>query len=69
MSTNHTGLPCPKCNFKIKFTMQSLLISEVVTCPSCKLELQMNVPDQMKSHLQEIVLAEQMIKKAQNFKG
>lgn len=65
--SNHTGLNCPKCNFQIKFTMQSLLSQSKISCPSCKLEMEMNVPKQMKEHLQEIVLAERMVKEVQNF--
>ncbi|WP_162555594.1 hypothetical protein [Reichenbachiella versicolor] len=65
--SNNTGLECPKCSFKIKFTMETLLAQQTVICPNCQLKLDMNVPSEMKGHLQEIVLAEKMIKDVQKF--
>ncbi|BDD12894.1 hypothetical protein FUAX_53260 (plasmid) [Fulvitalea axinellae] len=47
--------------------MQSLLSQEKVTCPSCNLIMDMHVPDQMKKHLQEINIAEEMVKKSKRF--
>ena len=65
---NSRGLQCPKCAFTIKFTMESLLHSDTVKCPSCGLSMEMHVPREMKVHLQEIHLAEKMIEQAKTFK-
>lgn len=62
-----TGLNCPVCNFKIKFTVSDLLLKRDITCPSCELKLDMNVPVEMKKHLQEITIAEKMVKESGNF--
>lgn len=63
------GLDCPNpdCDFKIKFTMQDLLARKEITCPACELKLEMNVPVEMKKHLQEITLAEKMVKESSSF--
>lgn len=65
--TNHTGLNCPKCQFTIKFSIDHLLSRQDVICPSCGLIMQMNVPREIKMHLQEISLAEKMVRDAQTF--
>lgn len=64
---NTPGLHCPACQFKIKFTMDALLYNKGVSCPSCGLELGIQVPATLKKHIQEIVLAEQMVEQAKKF--
>ncbi|WP_314057734.1 hypothetical protein [Empedobacter brevis] len=66
---NQPGLicPAPECNFKMKFTMKDLLMKKEIVCPSCGLTLEMNVPVEMKKHLQEISLAEEMVKESSSF--
>lgn len=63
-SNDHPGLicPAPECGFRIKFTMQDLITKKEVVCPSCGLTLEMNIPTEMKKHLEEIRLAEAVIK-------
>lgn len=61
------GLICPACNFKIKFTIQELLQKKSIVCPSCNLTLEMDAPTDMKKHLEEIRLAEEMVKKSDKF--
>lgn len=63
----HNGLDCPACKFKIKFTMMDLVMKKDVICPSCHLNLNMDVPTDMKQHLQEISLAEQMVRESSTF--
>lgn len=58
------GLHCPQCNFKIKFAIQELLISNKITCPGCSLEMGMEVPGELKIHLQEIQRAQDMVAQA-----
>lgn len=62
-----TGLACPNCKFQIKFTIADLLTQRNVSCPECDLSLDMQVPSEMKKHLQEISLAEKMVRDAKNF--
>ena len=33
------GLNCPQCGFRIRFSMESLLMNHAVTCTGCGLEL------------------------------
>jgi len=63
----HNGLECPTCRFKIKFTMMDLVMKKNISCPSCQLSLNMDVPVDMKQHLQEISLAEQMVRESSSF--
>lgn len=62
------GLNCPKCKFTIKFTMDMLLHNKAICCPSCGLRMDMQVPTEMKVHLQEISMAEKMVQKAKTFR-
>jgi len=64
---NTSGLPCPKCGFKIKFKIETLLHHNGIICPSCQLSLNMSVPTPLKVHLQEIAMAERMVRDAQTF--
>lgn len=68
-TAQHSGLECPNqaCKFPIKFTMMDLVTKKNVTCPSCQLTLEMEVPVEMKKHLQEISLAEQMVRESSHF--
>lgn len=68
-SSQHSGLECPNqaCKFPIKFTMIDLVTKQNITCPSCQLSLEMEVPVEMKKHLQEISLAEQMVRESSQF--
>ncbi len=62
------GLNCPNCNqFRIRFTIHDLLTKNTVCCPGCNTQLEMTVPQEMKKHLQEISLAERMVKEARHF--
>ncbi|MFT5821735.1 MAG: hypothetical protein ACI8ZM_002989 [Crocinitomix sp.] len=61
-----TGMNCPRCDFKIKFNIQDLLIKNKIDCPGCLLQMDMAVTDQIKSHLQEIKLAQDTVYKARN---
>jgi DNA-directed RNA polymerase subunit RPC12/RpoP len=33
------GMPCPNCRSRIEFSIQTLIISPSIRCPSCGLEL------------------------------
>ncbi|MCR4031013.1 MULTISPECIES: hypothetical protein [Flavobacterium] len=66
-SDEKSGLECPVCRFKIKFNMMDLLMKKSIVCPSCNLTMNMDVPEDMKRHLQEISLAEQFTGKSQSF--
>ncbi len=61
------GLECPACRFKIKFTMMDLVMKKNILCPACHLTMDMDVPVDMKRHLQEISLAEQMVRESSTF--
>lgn len=67
-NSNTPGLNCPGCKFAIKFTMDMLLYNNEIRCPACGLQMNMEVPTELKTHLQEIHLAEQMVQKSKNFK-
>lgn len=67
VNEEHNGLECPTCRFKIKFTMIDLVMKKNITCPSCQSALNMDVPADMKQHLQEIILAEQMVRESNTF--
>jgi len=54
MSNESKGLHCPQCNFKIKFSLEELLMSGRITCPNCHLQMDMNVPTELKTHFQEM---------------
>jgi hypothetical protein len=47
--------------------MMDLVMKKNITCPSCHLALNMDVPVDMKQHLQEISLAEQMVRESSTF--
>ncbi len=66
-NNENSGLECPVCRFKIKFTMKDLLMKKNIVCPSCNLTMNMDVPEDTKRHLQEISLAEQFTGKSQSF--
>jgi hypothetical protein len=48
--------------------MDMLLHNSGICCPACGLKMDMQVPTEMKTHLQEIVIAERMVKKTKHFK-
>jgi len=60
MSYEDNGLHCPQCNTIIKFTLNELLFKNKITCPGCFLELRMEVPETLKTSLQEIQQAQDM---------
>ena len=68
MSSHSPGLNCPSCKFPIKFTYEMLLHDSKISCPNCGLKMDMQVPTEMKQHIQEIHLAEKLVEKAKNFK-
>lgn len=61
-----SGMNCPRCSFKIKFQIQDLLAKNSINCPGCLLKMDMDIPNEIKSHLQEIQLAQDMVAKARN---
>ena len=65
--TNNAGLACPSCAGNIKFTFEDLLLKNKITCPFCRLQMDMNVPSSIKHHLQEIKIAEQQVQAAKTF--
>lgn len=36
------GMPCPRCNFRIKVTLTQLLAAPEITCPGCLLKLEID---------------------------
>lgn len=64
---NNKGVECPECHFVIRFTMEDLLMKKNVACAHCGMVMEMEVPKEIKKHLQEITLAEKMVRNAQNF--
>jgi len=56
MSNESKGLHCPQCNFKIKFSLEELLMSGRITCPNCHLQMDMNVPTELKTHFLQVVI-------------
>ncbi len=58
------GMHCPRCNFKIRFNINDLLLKNKIDCPGCHLEMEMEVPGEIKLHLQEIQLAQDMVSSA-----
>ena len=47
--------------------MQELLQQKSIVCLSCNLTLEMDAPTDMKKHLEEIRLAEEMVKNSDKF--
>lgn len=66
MPQENPGLNCPQCNFKIEFSIESLLMGGRITCPNCYLQLKMDVSEGTKNHLQEIQRAQEMVAQAKN---
>ncbi|HAA16678.1 MAG TPA: hypothetical protein DCE41_35205 [Cytophagales bacterium] len=64
------GLKCPneRCGTLIKFSYLTLLAHSEITCPNCGLQLKVQVPAEVKEHLQELVHAEELVEKARTFK-
>ncbi|QRY60515.1 primase-helicase zinc-binding domain-containing protein [Sphingobacterium siyangense] len=65
-TNNNTGLECPNCKGKIKFSFEDLLYKNYIICPFCALKMEMTVPESMKKHLIEIMEAEKKIKSLKN---
>ena len=65
---NEPGLPCPDCSFIIKMTIDDLLYKRAIVCPSCKLELKLDVQHSQKSLelLQDIRNAEKRLNALKN---
>ena len=36
------GMPCPRCNFRIKVTLKDLLGAPEIRCPGCLLKLEID---------------------------
>lgn len=36
------GMPCPRCGFRIKVTLQQLLSAAEISCPGCLLKLEID---------------------------
>ena len=52
---HNTGLQCPNCLGIIKFSIEDLLFKNEIICPFCRLQMEMNVPTEMKKYLREIL--------------
>jgi len=66
ISNEDKGLHCPQCDFKIKFSINDMLMSGKITCPGCHLEMNMEVPKTLKVHLQEIQRAQDTVIQARD---
>ena len=65
-ANNNTGLQCPNCGGKIKFSFEDLLYKNRIICPFCALQMEIIVPENIKKHLKEIMEAEKKIKSSKN---
>lgn len=63
-NNDQNGMHCPRCQFKIKFQINDLLLKNQINCPGCHLQMDMDVPGEIKVHLQEIQLAQDMVENA-----
>lgn len=67
-SNENKGMPCPQCDFSIKFSIHELLMNSTIQCPGCHLNLEMQVPGEIKSHLQDIDRAQTMLDSTRHMK-